>query len=119
MEKENDFPLHFKAYLNSLEYESQYVYFFLAKISLKITPYIDIVKNQNTSINFPSLTICVVSNFRVCLNNHSLVCFSNTDNSYQNANTTIGELIMCFNCYEFTEVNLQHGINEIAIDGQT
>ena len=27
--KGNDFPLHFKAYLNSLEYESQYMYFFL------------------------------------------------------------------------------------------
>ena len=29
------------------------------------------------------------------------------------------ELMVCFNFYEFTEVNLQHGINEIAIDGQT
>ena len=79
MDKGNDFPLHFKAYLNSLEYESQYIY--VLQISLQNTPYIDIVKNQNTSINFPNLMICLVSNFRVCQNNHSLVWFSNTDNS--------------------------------------
>ena len=54
MEKGNDFPLHYKAYLNSLEYESQYMYFFLAYMTFKIR-HTSNCKNQNTSIFFSKL----------------------------------------------------------------
>ena len=51
MEKGNGFPLHFKVhvYLNSLEYESQYMYFFLSNITVKyaIHRYCDKLKHKH------------------------------------------------------------------------